>query len=51
MVDLVQMMPYTVFQTLTDEPNQPGFRNCWSAGYVAELSEDVISAAWTQAPP
>lgn len=44
MADLVQRMPYTVLQTLTDEPNQPGFRNYWSAGYVADLSEEVIQA-------
>jgi FAD/FMN-containing dehydrogenase len=43
-VDLVQLMPYTVLQTLTDEPNQPGFRNYWSAGYVADLTADVIQA-------
>ena len=45
MADLVQLMPYTVFQTLTDEPNQPWFRNYWSAGYVADLSEEVIQAS------
>lgn len=43
-VDMVGLMPYTVLQTLTDEPNPRGMRNYWTAAYAQQLNADVVDA-------
>jgi FAD/FMN-containing dehydrogenase len=39
---MVQPMPYVAVQQLLDPPNQKGFRNYWSADFLAELPDEAI---------
>lgn len=43
-LDLVQPMPYTVFQTIVDPFNQKGFLNYHRGMHVSGLPDDVIDA-------
>ncbi len=40
-VDLVGPMPYADFQCMIDDP--PGFRNYWTASYLADLPDDALA--------
>lgn len=44
LVDTAGPMPYTVLQTLTDEPNPRGMRNYWTAAYAQQLNADLVDA-------
>jgi FAD/FMN-containing dehydrogenase len=41
-VDLVQPMPYTVLQSLTDAGTPSGMHNYWKAGFLEELPDQAI---------
>jgi FAD/FMN-containing dehydrogenase len=43
-LDLVQPMPYTVFQTIVDPANQPGFLNYHRGMHLTGLPDDVVDA-------
>ncbi len=42
--DLIAPMPYTQLQQMINPANPSGLRNYWSAGFLRELSDDVIDA-------
>jgi FAD/FMN-containing dehydrogenase len=43
-LDMLQPMPYTVLQTLTDAGNPPGMQNYWKAGFLAEFPDEAVDA-------
>ena len=43
-VDMVQPMPYTVLQSMTDAGLPAGMQNYWKAGFVEELPDEAIDA-------
>jgi FAD/FMN-containing dehydrogenase len=49
-VDLIQPMPYTVFQSLLDPSAPPGKRNYWRGEYLGGLSDDAITTYLGHAP-
>lgn len=49
-VDLIQPMPYTVFQALLDPSLPHGMRSYWRGEYMNSLSNDAITAFTTHAP-
>jgi hypothetical protein len=48
-IDLVQPMPYTVLQSLTDAGTPSGMQNYWKAGFLEELPDEAIDAFVEQA--
>jgi FAD/FMN-containing dehydrogenase len=48
-LDMVQPMPYTVVQSLTDAGNPHGMQNYWKAGFLEELPDEAIDAFVEQA--
>jgi FAD/FMN-containing dehydrogenase len=40
--DLVQPMPYRMFQAMLDPMSPPGFRNYWRGEHLTGLSDDVV---------
>jgi FAD/FMN-containing dehydrogenase len=49
-VDLIQPMPYTVFQSLIDAAAPSGFRSYWRGEYLATLSDDALATFLRHAP-
>jgi FAD/FMN-containing dehydrogenase len=49
-VDLIQPMPYTVFQSLTDPMAPKGFRSYWRGEYLKGLSDGAIDTFVKHAP-
>ena len=49
-VDLIQPMPYTVFQALLDPSLPHGMRSYWRGEYMNSLSNDAITAFTAHAP-
>ncbi len=49
-VDLIQPMPYTVFQTLFDASAPAGLRSYWRGEYLASLSDEAIDTFVEHAP-
>jgi FAD/FMN-containing dehydrogenase len=47
-VDLMQPMPYTAFQAITDAAAPKGLRNYWRGEYLDTLSDDAIDVYVTQ---
>ena len=43
-VDLIQPMPYTVFQSMIDAAAPKGLRNYWRGEYLASLTDGAIDA-------
>jgi hypothetical protein len=48
-LDMVQPMPYTVLQSLTDAGTPSGMQNYWKAGFLEELPDEAIDAFVEQA--
>jgi FAD/FMN-containing dehydrogenase len=49
-VDLIQPMPYTVFQSLLDPTAPPGMRSYWRGEYLNALSDDAIDLVLAKGP-
>lgn len=49
-VDLIQPMPYTVFQGLLDPTAPPGKRSYWRGEYMSRLSDGAIDTFIERAP-
>jgi FAD/FMN-containing dehydrogenase len=49
-VDLIQPMPYTVFQSLLDPTAPPGMRSYWRGEYLDALSDDAIEVILARGP-
>ncbi|HXY91170.1 MAG TPA: FAD-binding protein, partial [Acidimicrobiia bacterium] len=49
-VDLVQPMPYTVFQSLLDPSAPPGMRNYWRGEYMDEFGDAALATFVERAP-
>ena len=46
--DMIEPMPYTQLQQMINPANPAGLRNYWSAGFLRELSGDVIETLCAQ---
>jgi FAD/FMN-containing dehydrogenase len=49
-VDLIQPMPYTVFQAILDPSAPKGLRNYWKGEYLTGLTDEAIDAFVEHAP-
>jgi FAD/FMN-containing dehydrogenase len=46
--EMIAAMPYAEFNCMLDDP--PGYRNYWSAEYLAELPDEAVDAFCARAP-
>jgi FAD/FMN-containing dehydrogenase len=51
LVDTIQPMPYTAFQSLLDASAPPGKRSYWRGEYLASLSDEALAMYARQAAP
>jgi len=49
-VDLIQPMPYTVFQAMVDPMAPKGFRSYWRGEYMSALTDDALATFLEHAP-
>jgi FAD/FMN-containing dehydrogenase len=43
-IQMVDAMPYTIMQSIQDDLAPPGRQSYWKSGYLAELTDDAITA-------